>query len=134
MQGTACSALAGVYGALSTQDEPASSITQQKVVVVGAGSAGMGVTAMIAKAMVKHGLTPEQAASNFWVLDAEGLVTHKRTDLEPHVQAFARWDPESPDGEKLEDVVKRVKPTSAIQITQRGRGVYSPCLQFYAAL
>ena len=74
----------------------------------------MGVTAMVAKGMVKHGFSPEQAASHFWVLDAAGLVTHHRGDLAPHVQSFARWDRQSTDGESLLQVVQRVKPTGAL--------------------
>jgi malate dehydrogenase (decarboxylating) len=114
MQGTACSALAGIYGALSVQNLPPSAITKQRVVILGAGSAGMGVTALIAKGMVEHGFTAEQAASHLWVLDRDGLVTHHRDRLLPHVQAFARWDRQSQEGESLLDVVKRIKPTGEL--------------------
>lgn len=54
LQGTAATALAGIYGALTVQGKPLHTITQQQIVVIGAGSAGMGVTYMIAQAMVKH--------------------------------------------------------------------------------
>ena len=54
LQGTAATALAGVYGALKVQGKPAHSLTQQRIVVLGAGSAGMGVSTMMAQGMVKH--------------------------------------------------------------------------------
>ena len=54
MQGTAATALAGIYGALKVQGKAAHSLTQQRTVVLGAGSAGMGVSTMIAQGMVKH--------------------------------------------------------------------------------
>ncbi len=54
VQGTAATALAGVYGALKVQGKEAHSLTQQRIVVLGAGSAGMGVSTMMAQGMVKH--------------------------------------------------------------------------------
>lgn len=49
VQGTAATALAGLYGALKVQGLPLTALRHQKIVVVGAGSAGMGVVSMIAK-------------------------------------------------------------------------------------
>ncbi len=54
MQGTAATALAGLYGALAVQGKPVEALKDQRICVVGAGSAGMGVTQMIAKGMRKH--------------------------------------------------------------------------------
>lgn len=48
-QGTACTALAGLYGAMRVLGQPLSALTDQTFVVVGAGSAGMGVTCTIAQ-------------------------------------------------------------------------------------
>jgi hypothetical protein len=39
---------------------------------------------------VKHGLSAEAAARNFWILDAGGLITAARRDIPAHVQPFAR--------------------------------------------
>lgn len=54
LQGTAATAVAGVYGALAVQGKPVQAITEQKFVVVGAGSAGMGVVSMLTLGMIKH--------------------------------------------------------------------------------
>ena len=43
-----------MYGALAIQDLPLSDITKQRFVMVGAGSAGMGVTTMLSVGMQKH--------------------------------------------------------------------------------
>lgn len=47
-QGTAATALAGLVGALRVLGKPAKDLSQQRVLCVGAGSAGMGVVRMIA--------------------------------------------------------------------------------------
>ncbi len=54
MQGTATVTLAGVYGAMAVQGKEWKDITQQKVLMVGAGSAGTGIGAMLCEAMQKH--------------------------------------------------------------------------------
>lgn len=56
-----------------------------------------------------QGLTPEQAAERFYILDADGLVTQKRGDaLTDTVRPFARKEGEM-EGARLEDVVKHVR-------------------------
>jgi malic enzyme len=57
MQGTAATAVAGVYGALAVQGKPFAELAQQRVVIVGAGSAGMGVARMLALGMQKQART-----------------------------------------------------------------------------
>ena len=127
IQGTAGTAVAGVYGALAVQGLPASAITAQRFVVVGAGSAGSGVTRMLAAGMVKHGLTFEEAAARFFILDKGGLVTTARAggDIDPVIAPFAKG-PEH-EGEGLEAVVRRVRPTGLIGLAGAGR-LFTPAV------
>ncbi|KAK9842247.1 hypothetical protein WJX81_002558 [Elliptochloris bilobata] len=121
IQGTATCAVGGVYGAMAVQGKTPEAITQQKFAVLGAGSAGMGVVCMLAKGMVKHGLTPEQAAERFYILDADGLITRKRgAALPDNVRPYARQE-EDLEGLKLEEVVKHGKPTGLIGLSGAGR-------------
>lgn len=122
IQGTAATALAGVYGALKVQGTPAHGLTQQRIVVLGAGSAGMGVSTMMAQGMVKHGLDFEDAAKRFWILDKNGLITRKRPDdeLSDVVRPFAAIGEDDIEGEDLLSVVKRVKPTILIGLSGAG--------------
>ena len=53
IQGTAAVVLAGVYGALKVQGLPPSAIAQQRFLVAGAGSAGMGIAGALFEAMVR---------------------------------------------------------------------------------
>lgn len=119
IQGTAATALAGLYGAMEVQGLPLTALRQQKIVVVGAGSAGMGVVTMIAKGMQKQGASPAAANANFWLVDYRGLVTEQRPGLQGTVATFARGSSED-EGEPLEAVIKRVKPTILIGLAGAG--------------
>eukprot|EP00951_Prasinocladus_malaysianus_P048280 scaffold656665_cov52-Prasinocladus_malaysianus.AAC.1 len=77
--------------------------------------------------MEKHGLTPEQAAGNFHIIDHKGLITQAREDLEQNTVAktvltesfavkFARPETEH-EGASLADVVKMVKPNVLIGLS-----------------
>ena len=70
IQGTGATALAGVLAAVRLAD-PTKSLIDQRIVVCGAGSAGMGVAAALHAAMVKEGATEAQAAARFWVLTGD---------------------------------------------------------------
>ncbi|KDD76796.1 malic enzyme [Helicosporidium sp. ATCC 50920] len=135
IQGTACVAVAGLYGALRVQGQPPAALTQQRFVVVGAGSAGMGVAGMIAEAMVKQGLSLQQARERFYIVDHRGLVTQARPDLPPHVVPFARPplpSDELGEGAQLLSVVDAAKPTVLIGLAGAGRLFSKDVLQSMA--
>lgn len=121
IQGTAATAVAGLLGAMAVQGLDASSLTEQRIVVLGAGSAGMGVASMIAQGMVRRGLSEDEAADRFHVLDHAGLVTAAREGIVGPVKRFARKDGVSVDGESLAQVVQRIKPTVLIGLAGAGR-------------
>ncbi|GJN19812.1 hypothetical protein PR202_gb07122 [Eleusine coracana subsp. coracana] len=117
VQGTAGVALAGLLGAVRAQGRPLQDFNEQKIVVVGAGSAGIGVLSMAKQAMLRMpGINRSREGHNqFWVLDKDGLITKDRKGLDPAVARFARGH--GPDeiedlheGASLVEVVKKVKP------------------------
>ncbi|CAG9462641.1 unnamed protein product [Pedinophyceae sp. YPF-701] len=120
IQGTAATALAGIYGGLRVLDQPASDIVNQRIVCAGAGSAGMGVLNMVVQAMMRHGMSEEDARRNIWVLDKDGLVTVDRGGVAPHVRGFARREP-GIGGMNLLDTVRMAKPTMLLGLTGAGR-------------
>jgi len=55
-----------------------SKLSDQRYVIFGAGSAGMGIAVQIRDAMVAtDGISREQANSKFWAVDKEGLLYEK---------------------------------------------------------
>lgn len=121
IQGTAAVVLASIFCAVKSAK---TSIKDQKVVILGAGSAGMGICEQIHYAMVQEGLSPEEAYKNFYVLDRKGVIHSKRTGLDDHQMPFAqdydelaKWDVENVENISLFEAVKNGKPTVLIGVS-----------------
>jgi len=71
IQGTASVALAGLTTALQIIDAP---LTDQRILFLGAGSAGIGIANLIAKAMQAKGLSQDEARSRISMFDIDGLL------------------------------------------------------------
>ena len=87
IQGTAAVTLGALHGAAKVAGRP---LSQQQVVMLGAGSAGMGVLDMVQREMVAQGLSEADAAARIWVVDIQGLLTDDRTDLSEEQRKFAQ--------------------------------------------
>ncbi|XP_004510839.1 NAD-dependent malic enzyme 59 kDa isoform, mitochondrial [Cicer arietinum] len=114
IQGTAGVALAGLLGTVRSQGRPLSDFVNQKIVVAGAGSAGLGVLKMAINAVAKiSGCSETAAKSQFFLIDKNGLVTTERNNLDPAAAPFAQ-NPRDIDGltegASIVEVVKKVKP------------------------
>ncbi|GAV90090.1 malic domain-containing protein/Malic_M domain-containing protein [Cephalotus follicularis] len=114
IQGTAGVALAGLLGAVRAQGRPLTDFVNQKIVVVGAGSAGLGVVSTAVQAVARMAGKNEEAARNqFYLIDKDGLITKERKNIDPAAAPFAK-DPANTDGLRegatLVEVVKKIKP------------------------
>ena len=87
IQGTAAVTVGALHGAAKVAGRP---LSQQQVVMLGAGSAGIGVLDMIQREMMSEGLSERDAAARIWVVDIVGLLTDDRTDLTPEQRKFAQ--------------------------------------------
>lgn len=87
IQGTAAVTVGALHGAAKVAGRP---LSQQQVVMLGAGSAGIGVLDMIRRQMVNEGLSEQAAAERIWVVDVKGLLTDDRTDLSGAQLTFAQ--------------------------------------------
>ncbi|XP_028099429.1 NAD-dependent malic enzyme 59 kDa isoform, mitochondrial-like isoform X2 [Camellia sinensis] len=113
MQGTAGVALAGLLGSVRAQGRPLTNYVNQKIVVVGAGSAGLDVFNMATKAVSR--MAGAEASPQFFLLDKDGLITTERKGADPAAAPFAKAPGEIKglglrEGANLVEVVKRVKP------------------------
>ena len=66
-------------------------VEEQRLVFMGAGSAGVGVAKQLVEYYTKRGLSEQAAKDKFWLVDTKGLVTKDRGDkLAEHKKYFAR--------------------------------------------
>ncbi|MFF4361281.1 NAD-dependent malic enzyme [Streptomyces sp. NPDC001604] len=112
MQGTGAITLACVLNAARVSGTP---MREQRVVVFGAGTAGVGIADQLRDAMVRDGLDGEEAAARIWCVDRQGLLLRSTDGLRDYQRVYARRDEEwSDDHERpigLKEVVERVHPT-----------------------
>ncbi len=87
IQGTAAVTVGALHGAAKVAGRP---LSQQQVVMLGAGSAGIGVLEMVRQEMVTEGLSEQAALERIWVVDVVGLLTDDRTDLTDAQRKFAQ--------------------------------------------
>ncbi|CAN6566664.1 unnamed protein product [Malus baccata var. baccata] len=133
VQGTAGVALAGLLGAVRAQGRSMIDFPKQKIVVAGAGSAGIGVLNAARKTMARMLGNNEDAfhsaGRQFWVVDAKGLITEEREDIDPDARPFARKVKEINrqglgEGASLVEVVNQVNPDVLLGLSAVG-GLFS---------
>lgn len=119
IQGTGAVVLAGLLSACKQKGE---SLTEQRVVIAGAGAGGIGVACAILEGMVREGLDREQARRQMFVIDGRGLVIkdltpdeYKQRVAQPG-SAIKNWDTEK-QIPTLMEVVENVRPTVLIGLT-----------------
>ncbi|MFQ5555577.1 MAG: oxaloacetate-decarboxylating malate dehydrogenase, partial [Acidimicrobiia bacterium] len=120
IQGTAAMVVAGLLAATA---HSGARMREQRVVIVGAGSAGIGIREQIAMAMIDDGASASEAHDQILVLDSRGLVVEGRPDLTPGKARLAvrtsvihDWQiDDHPIG--LNDVVRNAKATVLIGVS-----------------
>lgn len=117
IQGTGVVALAAVLAGVNASGIP---LRDHRIVILGAGTAGIGIADQIYGALRQTGMSEEEAKAKFWLVDRPGLLT-KDMSLLSFQAAFARnkneienWELRDPKYVDLFDVVKNVKPTILI--------------------
>ncbi|MGW4730992.1 NAD-dependent malic enzyme [Streptomyces shenzhenensis] len=114
MQGTGAITLAAALSAVKVSGVP---MRDQKLVVFGAGTAGVGIADQLRDAMIRDGADPGQATAQVWLIDKQGLLTRDMTDLRDFQRPYAR-DPADIAGWARDDgavslleTVRQARPT-----------------------
>jgi malate dehydrogenase (oxaloacetate-decarboxylating)(NADP+) len=108
IQGTAAVTLAGIMSALRMKN---AKLSDQTIVLFGAGEAATGISDLLVHAMTKEGMDERVALERCWLIDSKGLVVKSRTDLAHHKLAYAHDRAPQPD---LLSVVREIRPTILI--------------------
>ena len=124
IQGTAAVAVGTVLGAVKATGRL---LKDSQIVILGAGSAGIGVADGLRAAMRLEGLSEQEARSRFWVVDKNGLLHSDRKDTTPEMAIYAQpidrvsgW-PRTYNGDiGLADVIGKIDATVLIGLSTVG--------------
>jgi malate dehydrogenase (oxaloacetate-decarboxylating) len=119
MQGTAAVVLAAAFAAVKAAG---ARMRDQRVIIHGAGTAGIGIADMMREAMVEEGLSEQEATRRFWTVDRLGLLTDNDLgSLRDFQQPYARpaaeiatWSRQGNNEITLADVVANANPTMLV--------------------
>jgi malate dehydrogenase (oxaloacetate-decarboxylating) len=121
IQGTAAVAAGTLLSAIRVTGV---ALTEQRIAVLGAGSAGCGIAGLLLKMMVEAGLPENVAAARFYMVDRDGLLVEGMNDVAPFQQPFLQkqgalgsWTFDHPDKISLLDVVRNARPTVLIGVS-----------------
>ena len=121
IQGTAAVTLAGLFAALrliAVEGGPRRKLSDQRLLFLGAGEAGVGIADLVVSAMIEEGLSPEEARQRCWFVDSRGLVVRERDDLAAHKLPYAHEHPPLAD---FPAAVEELRPTAIIGVSGQPR-------------
>lgn len=119
IQGTAAVVASAILAGVKGNRER---LRDQKFVIHGGGTAGVGVAGLLVDLLIKDGLTEDEARSRFWITSSRGLVTDDATQKfrdfqRPYARGIGEleeWELDQPGHYMLADIVRNVHPTVLI--------------------
>lgn len=115
IQGTAATVLAGLYAAVKMLG---SQLKEQKIVMLGGGSAGLGIVNLLVEGMVQEGCSLEEARKKIYIVDRPGLVHKGIEDFNLGHEEFAhelseinKWNVKDKNHITLFETIDNAKPT-----------------------
>ena len=128
IQGPAGMVLAGLFSALRVTG---GKLSDQRILFLGAGSAGIGIADLIASAMMLEGLSADQARSRISLFDANGLLEPSRRDLYDFQKPYAH--PHAPSRDFV-GVIESLKPKAIMGVSTKGKAFSQPVIEAMARL
>jgi malate dehydrogenase (oxaloacetate-decarboxylating) len=121
IQGTAAVAVAAILAATRVANTP---LKDQRIALLGAGSAGCGISEQLVQAMVNQGLNEAEARARFYLVDREGLLHQGMSELLPFQKGLAqspdalkKWHLANANQISLLDVINNAQPTILIGVS-----------------
>ncbi len=128
IQGTAAVVLAAVLAAVRLTGMP---LAEHRVMIYGAGTAGVGVADLIREAVRRAGVSDEDSYRQFWAFNSRGLILEDGEGVRDFQRPYARaradvadWTVADPARISLAEAVREVKPTILIG-TSAQHGAFS---------
>jgi len=133
IQGTSAVALGAILAAVKVTGK---SLKEQRIVMLGAGSAGIGVADGLRAAMKEEGLTEREVENRFWVIDKDGLLHSGRKELTLEQLVYAQpeagisaWPRTSNGHVGLADVIGKINATILIGLSTVGGAFSEPIVR-----
>jgi malate dehydrogenase (oxaloacetate-decarboxylating) len=123
IQGTAAVTLAALIAAVNITKQ---NLRDQRVVILGGGSAGLGISDMIVTAMVDEGLSIEEARRRIYIVEVDGLMDFNSRNVseaqKPYIKSLAELKDWKVHSNRISflDVVTNVQPSILIGVCAQG--------------
>lgn len=114
VQGTAGIVLAGMINAAKLKG---TKLNGEKYLFLGAGSAGIGLADLICSAMVRDGMSLQQAREHVYMFDINGLLEDTRKDLLDFQKPYAHKHAPTRD---FVQAIESIRPTTIIGVSTVG--------------
>jgi malate dehydrogenase (oxaloacetate-decarboxylating) len=121
IQGTAAVATATLLAAINVTGRP---LQEQRIAMLGFGSAGVGIASLMVNAMVEAGLSLDQARDRVYAVDRDGLLVEGYAGLHPTQRPFVKcresvagWKLAQPGKIGLLDAIQNARPTVVIGVS-----------------
>jgi len=111
IQGTGAVAVSGIIGALRITG---GKLSEQRLLFLGAGEAGIGIADTFVAALAEEGIPTTEARERCWFVDSQGLLVAGRETIAPHKQRYAREQPPIKD---FLEAVNTLKPTAILGLS-----------------